>query len=88
MPNYTYKCKDCKHNSSYFLTLKQFDDMSEVQCKECNSNNTKRLFSPPSSKVKLSKEQVIENAKEEARDIARKINEGDQSLIRDIYGDK
>ena len=47
-----------------------------------------RLFRPPSSKVRRSKEEIVENAKEEARNIARKIEEGNTSLIRDIYGDQ
>lgn len=86
MPNYTYKCKDCDKEMEIFLSIK--DSENEVKCNLCNSDNMLRLFKPPSSKVKRSKEEIIERAKEEAREIIGKMEMGDQSLIRDIYGEK
>lgn len=86
MPNYTYKCKDCNKEMEIFLSIKDSDN--EVKCNSCSSENMLRLFKPPSSKVKRSKEEIIESAKEEAREIIGKMEMGDQSLIRDIYGEK
>ena len=87
MPSYTYKCKDC--NSILDFICKIDDDTNEsIVCKSCGSKNMIRLFRPPSSKVRRSKEEIVENAKEEARNIARKIEEGNTGLIRDIYGDQ
>jgi putative FmdB family regulatory protein len=86
MPNYTYKCKDCKNINEMFISLDDFEN--EVKCKDCNSTDMSRVFKSPNSKIRRTKEEVIESAKEEARDIARKISEGNTSLIRDIYGEE
>ena len=86
MPNYTFKCIECNNIFEKFMTIK---DLNEVRlpCESCGSQNISRLFKPPSSKIRRSKEEIIEAAKDEARQIAEKINSGDQSAIRDIYGD-
>ena len=87
MPNYSFKCKKCKEEFEIFLSIKQFEE-DEKKCLECGSIDIFRMFKPPSSKIRRSKEEIIEAAKDEARQIAQKISAGDQSTIRDIYGEK
>ena len=86
MPNYTFKCSECNNIFEKFMTIKDLNE-SRSPCESCGSQNINRLFKPPSSKIRRSKEEIMEAAKDEARQIAEKISNGDQSTIRDIYGD-
>ena len=88
MPSYTYKCESCEEVFTKFISMDKYEKEGFGECDNCKSKNLKRLFSAPSSKIKRSREEVIENAKEEARNIAREIQLGNRSLIKDIYGEK
>ena len=88
MPRYTFKCDSCKESFTTFMTIELYRNGEPNGCALCSSKKIKRLFMPPSSKINRSKQEVVDNAKEEARDIARKIEMGDQKLIKDIYGEK
>jgi hypothetical protein len=64
------------------------NDNLEYRCKSCNDVKLLRIFSNFSSKIELRKEDIIANAKREARSIVKKIKSGDTRSIRNIYGEK
>ena len=43
MPIFEYKCKDC--NTTFELLTKSNNSSEEIICPECNSANSKKLFS-------------------------------------------
>lgn len=43
MPIYEYRCKDCKRKSSFLIY--NYDNLKELKCKHCNSENLIRLYS-------------------------------------------
>ena len=88
MPSYTFKCESCEETFTKFVSMEKYEQKNFGGCEYCKSTKIKRIFFAPSSKIKRSKQEVIENAKEEARNIAREIELGNRSLIKDIYGEK
>lgn len=41
MPNYDFKCEDCNYKFSKRVS---FEKKDEVHCPECESGNTKQIF--------------------------------------------
>lgn len=93
MPSYKYNCLSCSHNTIFSLKIKDFKELSSLEdfklfCEKCNSNKLKRIINPGKSKIERTKEDLVKIAKDEARAITNKIREGDQSYIRNIFGDE
>lgn len=44
MPNYEYRCQDCRRKFEIFLTFSEYGTKS-IQCKYCQSVNVRRLIS-------------------------------------------
>tara|TARA_X000000950_G_C13920884_1_gene663291 strand:+ start:5280 stop:5561 length:282 start_codon:yes stop_codon:yes gene_type:complete len=93
MPKYRYSCKKCGHNNVFSLKINEFKSLSSVDnfqlfCEECNSNDMVRILNPAKSKIERTKEDLVKIAKDEAIAITNKIKEGNQSYIRDIFGEK
>lgn len=43
MPNYTFKCKDCKFIYELFSSIKDYDSLDK-KCEKCRSSNTHRMY--------------------------------------------
>ena len=93
MPNYKYNCLSCSHNTTFSLKIKDFKSLSsqdnfKLFCEKCKSNKINRVINPTESKIERGKEEIVKMAKDEARAITNKIKDGNQSYIRDIFGDE
>jgi len=41
MPEYPYKCLDCKYD---FIIVRKMTDVAKTQCPQCKSEKLKRVF--------------------------------------------
>tara|TARA_A100001011_G_scaffold398979_2_gene505507 strand:+ start:1239 stop:1511 length:273 start_codon:yes stop_codon:yes gene_type:complete len=89
MPKYEYICDDCGFKIEKVMSTKSFikNKSFSPKCSNCNSENTRRLFSSFSSKVERSKGEIVAKAKADAKKIVKKIKSGDLRTIRNIYGE-
>jgi len=92
MPTYNIKCIDCKNEQTLSCTIIDFQSINKnkfknIICKKCGNSNFNRIYNTISSKVSKSSQEIVEKAREEARNIVEKIKNGDQHTIRDIYGE-
>jgi ribosomal protein L44E len=93
MPNYKYNCLSCGHNTTFSLKIKDFKKLSspddfKLFCSKCNSSKINRVINSAKSKIERTREDLAKIAKDEARAITNKIKEGNQSYIRDIFGEE
>ena len=86
MPKYNFKCNTCEEKVEVSMPMSKLKGHLET-CKTCDKSMDQYVPSF-SSRVSLSKEEMQEKAKSEAREIADKVRAGDQSLISQIYGEK
>tara|TARA_B100000579_G_C22749034_1_gene813033 strand:+ start:481 stop:738 length:258 start_codon:yes stop_codon:yes gene_type:complete len=82
MPRYSFACKSCSVEFEEFV---RFEDIEGVACPHCNSK-VDRSYNFCGSKVERSKSEMMEQIKEDAKAIAKKIKNGDQNAISEIYG--
>ena len=93
MPQYTYICKSCKTSREFSFPASEFVELSksnyfnDLSCNKCGDISLSRKISAPFGKVERKRDEILKNAKEEARVITNKIREGDQGAIRDIFGE-
>ena len=90
MPSYYFKCPSCDYIEEFNMKISEFisNDNAKYYCSSCNNDKLIRIFSGFSSKIELRKEDIIDNAKREAKAIVKKIKSGDTRSIRNIYGEK
>jgi predicted nucleic acid-binding Zn ribbon protein len=93
MPNYKYNCLSCSHTTTFSLKIKDFRSLSSqgnfrLLCEKCKSKKLNRVMNPAGSKIERGREEIAKMAKDEARAITNKIKDGNQSYIRDIFGDE
>jgi len=86
MPKYNFKCSDCGYNIQKNMQMSELKSFDKT-CLDCGSQMAQHIPSF-SSKVRVSKEEMIDNAKAEAKKLADKVRAGDQKLISQIYGEK
>jgi hypothetical protein len=71
-----------------YLSLDNKDVLLGYDCKKCNTvSKFVRIFNPSSSRISKGKEEILNEAKEEARKIVNKIKSGDTKAILDVYGE-
>lgn len=94
MAKYNYKCEGCEGESVLTMPITDFLKMTldgKLYVGECSNCNTRskfvRIFKESSSRISKGKEELIAEAKDGAREMVEKINMGDSSAIRDIYGE-
>ena len=58
MPNYEYRCKDCKRRFSVFMTYKEYGEKENL-CVHCGSKNVTRLIGR--IRIAKSEESRLEN---------------------------
>ena len=86
VPKYNFKCNDCDFRIEVSMPMSKLSAYNKL-CPSCGSQIEQHIPSF-SSKVKVSKEEMVANAKSEARQLADKVRKGDQKLISQIYGEK
>lgn len=91
MPSYKFKCNNCSLESSIYLTITEYLEGKDADkvCQKCLKGTMVRDFSGISalSKIQRSSEEIVEDIKIEAREIADKIRGGDSKLFENIYGE-
>ena len=94
MAKYNYKCEECNSidtitmSVSSYLSLENKDVLLNKKCKKCNAvSKFVRIFNPTSSKISKGKDEILIEAKEDARKIVNKIKSGDTKAILDVYGE-
>jgi len=89
MPNYIYKCIECRLQKNFLMSISQYKSTNnEIVCDECGANGMTRVFGANNGIVELGPDEKLSQIREDARKIAKKIINGDGTLIRDVYGDK
>jgi len=51
MPAYEYVCKDCNHEFSVFLSIKEFEAKPKIKCAHCQSDNVQKKISEFTAKT-------------------------------------
>jgi len=94
MAKYNFKCGKCDTEESItmsisdYLSLENKDVLYDQKCKKCDTvSKFIRIFNSSSSKISKGKEEILADAKEEARKIVNKIKLGDTKAILDVYGE-
>jgi hypothetical protein len=94
MAKYNFKCNECDSRETFIMTVANFlsvqseDGFDNKKCNNCgNTAQFIRIFSTTSSKISKSKEQILVEAKDDARKIVEKIRLGDTRTILDVYGE-
>ncbi|HXW67997.1 MAG TPA: zinc ribbon domain-containing protein [Dissulfurispiraceae bacterium] len=52
MPAYEYVCKDCNHEITVFLSIKEVEAETKIKCPHCKSDNVQKKFSLFSAKTR------------------------------------
>ena len=45
MPAYEYACRDCRHEFTVFLSVKEFEAKPKIKCPQCQSDNVEKKIS-------------------------------------------
>ena len=51
MPAYEYVCKDCNHEITVFLTIKEYEAKPKIKCPHCQSDNVQKKISAFTAKT-------------------------------------
>jgi putative FmdB family regulatory protein len=51
MPAYEYICKDCNHEVTVFLSIKEFEAKAKIKCPHCQSDNVQKKISEFTAKT-------------------------------------
>lgn len=82
MPRYSLECTNCDFKFEKFV---DYDDLQNLLCQKCGSL-VSRSFNFSGSKVERTKSEQMEQIKSDAKKIVKKIKNGDQNAISEIYG--
>ncbi len=95
MPKYNFKCMECNEINIMNISILEFTSkpidniITKLICTKCETKGLFiRTFGSVSSKVWKSKEEIVQEVKEEARKVAEKVRLGDVSAIREVYGEE
>lgn len=90
MPVYNFKCPACAAGFEFDLKISEFLIFKKEQniCKSCEQGILIQSITKVRGKVDRDKEYIVEEAKEEARQIVEQINKGNDRDAVDVYGDR
>jgi len=83
MPKYSFTCNSCNKN---FGVISKPSLLSEITCDFCSSEDIKRVYNFGGQVVERDIYETIDNVRNEAKQIAKKVKSGDQNTISEIYG--
>jgi hypothetical protein len=90
MPDYLFKCENCNNQKKINMSINEFL-IFKKENHHCSCDNVtllKQVVFTPYSRVEKNKEEVVSEAKMEAKKIVEKINRGDEKTIVDYCGDQ
>jgi putative FmdB family regulatory protein len=88
MPNYIYKCNHCNIKDNVIMSISQYKSSNNLlACDECGTESMARVFGANSGIIEKNSDEIIKEARAQAKNIAKKIINGDSNLIQDVYGD-
>lgn len=89
MPDYLFICETCKDEKKINMSIKEFLAFKKQNnvCDCDKQSSLKQVIFIPYSKVEKNKDEVIAEAKMEAKKIVEKINKGDEKTIVEYCGD-
>lgn len=90
MPQYSFKCDKCNSSEIKNMTITEFlkTKKIKIKCSKCSNGALNRQINLVFSEIERNKEELKIKNKEEVQEIVKKIRDGDERTIRDIYGDK
>ena len=95
MAKYKFKCSDCDATEVLTMSIQKFmfmnskNSFNNRECEKCDAvTKFVRIFEPTSSKILRGKEELLIEAKDEARKIVEKIKSGDTNTILEVYGEE
>ena len=93
MPTYNFTCDKCDFVSSFAMSVDSFkqskNGLNNIFCKNCGEKEElTRLFTPTFGKIWKGKHELMADIKEDVKKIVKKVRSGDQSAIREIYGEE
>ena len=89
MPTYTFTCNNCKQEDQKFFSIADFiNQKGKIKCEECDGGWLIHKVSSVSSLIEKSNDQIILDIQEEVQKTVNKINNGNQKVIEDVYGDR
>ena len=88
MPVYNFICSKCEYKNTETMTISKFMEARKnpSKCAECSEGEIVASLSPPTGRIEKRKEDIVKEIEEEVREIVKKVNEGDEATIEDIYG--
>lgn len=88
MPIYNFKCSECSNLEQAILKVSEFIKLRKnpLKCSNCNKGIMYPSLFPPMGKIEKRKEDIVQEIEEEVREIVKKVQEGDEATIEDIYG--
>lgn len=88
MPVYNFMCKNCSNTFVEAMSISKFMKLrnNPNECSECSNGEMVASLSPPTGKIEKRKEDIIQDIEEEVREIVKKVREGDEATIADVYG--
>ena len=89
MPAYNFDCPNCGTQVEKFLSIPDFmEQKSKIKCEGCGTGTLRHKVSSVSALVEKSVDQIILDIQDEVQKTVNKINNGNQRVIEDVYGDR
>jgi NMD protein affecting ribosome stability and mRNA decay len=89
MPIYNFICDSCAKEKQNFLSIPEFISLKgKIKCENCNGGYFIHKISSVDAKIEKSTDQIILEIQEEVQKTVNKINNGNQRVIEDVYGDR
>ena len=88
MPVYNFVCDKCEAVSTEVMSISSFmkQRSNPEECCECSEGKVLVSLSPPTGGIEKRKEDIIQEIEDEVREIVKKVREGDEAAIEDVYG--
>jgi len=91
MPIYNFKCTECSFAEEIDIKISEYlllqnDKVDSDSCSSSCLYKDRRSFSSIGVDTEMDYCEVIENIREEAREIVKKVNNGDMNTIENICG--
>jgi predicted nucleic acid-binding Zn ribbon protein len=90
MPNYTYSCNSCNTEIEKFFSIPEFLQAKSkiIKCEACDGGELFHKVNSVSSIIERATDQIILDIQEEVQKTVNKINNGNQRVLEDVYGDR
>lgn len=89
MPRYTFKCDECSEMTIKNISVSEYIRFKKEtnKCPACKAGVLFQKLSPVRNTVERKKEDLMPEIQAGAREIIKKLEQGDENTIVDIFGD-